>query len=380
MNTMTLSFTRIAAVLRTQALEFIRDFGSVFLSLVFPLLFVLSLVGSNLVKAPYQFTFGVVDAHHNPQTAELLGVMTVPGITFKTVDEAAGRAELSDGKLNALLFVPAQSLRDGNAVLQALTDARNETMVRMALDAARARLVLPQHGADAGYAVEVNTLHRSADLNFSFIFPGMLALALVQLGMFATATPLLKARDRGSLRYLLNTPLTVVELLVGQVGMRVALAMVQVVLLLGAGALLVPLGFTAWLAVAGIALLGVAMLVSIGYALAGVPRSLEAGMALIMILNFVMMFGGNIFWDPKGSLPLEIVADLVPASYLADALRQLVAGKQGLWPMWVDLLAMLGWTASAVAFAARTFSFDMNRRTRPAAALARAQPLPVGQR
>jgi ABC-2 type transport system permease protein len=377
---MTITATRIVAVLRTQVLEFIRDFGSVFLSLVFPLLFVLSLVGSNLVKTPFQFTFGVVDNFHNAQTAELLGVMTVPGVTFKTVDEAHGRAALTNGKLNALLFVPAEPLRGGGAVVQALTDARNVTMVRMALDAARARLVLPEQGAAAGYGVQVTTLQRPVDLSFSFIFPGMLALALVQLGMFATATPLLKARDRGSLRYLLNTPLTVVELLIGQVGMRVALAMVQVGLLLGAGALLIPLHALTWLAVAGLALLGVAMLVSIGYALAGVPRSLEAGMALIMILNFVMMFGGNIFWDPKGSLPLEIVAHLVPASYLADALRQLIVGQEGLWPMWVDLLAMLGWTAAAVAFAARTFSFDMNRRAKPARTAAPARPLAVGQR
>ncbi|MEW6703336.1 MAG: ABC transporter permease [Pseudomonadota bacterium] len=377
---MNIRFVRVGAVLRTQVLEFVRDFGSVFLSLVFPLLFVLSLVGSNLVKTPFQFTFGVVDPFHNKQTPELLGVMTVPGITFKTVDEARGRAELNDGKLNALLFVPAEPLRSGGAVIQAVTDAQNTTMVRMALDAARARLVLPQEGASAGYAVQVSSLQRSADLNFSFIFPGMLALALVQLGMFATATPLLKARDRGSLRYLLNTPLTVVELLIGQVGMRVALAMVQVGLLLGAGAMLVPLSAITWLQVAGITLLGVAMLVSIGYALAGVPRSLEAGMALIMILNFVMMFGGNIFWDPKGSLALEIVAHLLPASYLADALRQLIAGQEGLWPLWVDVLAMLAWSAAAVAFAARTFSFDMNRRAKPARTPARAQPLPAGQR
>jgi ABC-2 type transport system permease protein len=377
---MNIRFVRVGAVLRTQVLEFVRDFGSLFLSLVFPLLFVLSLVASNLVKTPLQFTFGVVDAFHNPQTPELLAVMTVPGLTFKTVDEARGRAELNEGKLHALLFVPARPLRDGGAVVQAVTDAKNVTMVRMALDAARARLMLPQQGAGAGYAVQVSSLQRTADLNFSFIFPGMLALALVQLGMFATATPLLKARDRGSLRYLLNTPLTVVELLIGQVGMRVALAMVQVAVLLGAGALLVPLSVATWAQVAGITLLGVAMLVSIGYALAGVPRSLEAGMALIMILNFVMMFGGNIFWDPKGSLPLEIVAHLLPASYLADALRQLIARQQGLWPLWVDLLAMLAWTAAAVAFAARTFSFDMNRRARPVRAPARARPVPAGQR
>jgi len=375
---MTLSFQRIGAVLRSQTLEFVRDFGSVFLSLVFPLLFVLALVGSNMVKPSFQFTFGVIDPQHNPQTQELLGALTGPGISFKTVDEARGRADLQDGQLHALLFIPTQALNTGEGVVHALTDARYENMVTMALDAARARLAPPQAQAQAAYSTRIQTLQRETDQNFAFIFPGMLALALVQLGMFATATPLLRARERGSLRYLLLSPLSVLELLAGQVGMRVALAMLQVVLLLGAGALLIPLSLGTWLAVAGVALLGVAMLVSIGYAVAGLPRSLESGMGLIMILNFVMMFGGNIFWDPKGSPVLELVAHLLPASYLADALRQTLSGREGLWPLWLDLGAMLGWTAAAVLLATRTFSFDMNERGRPRAALGPVQTESTG--
>lgn len=373
---MTLDFTRIAAVLRAQSLEFIRDFGSVFLSLVFPLLFVLALVGSNLVKPSFNFTFGVVDPQRNADTRELLAALTGPGISFRTVDEARGRAELHDGQLHALLFVPAAPLRTGEGTVQALTDANYQNMVSMALDAARARLLLAEAapGTTPGYPVHIQTLVRNADMNFAFIFPGMLALALVQLGMFATATPLLKARERGTLRYLLLSPLTVLELLVGQVGMRVGLAVVQVGLLLGAGAVLIPLSLGTWLTVAGVCLAGVAMLVSLGYAVAGLPRSLESGMALIMILNFVMMFGGNIFWDPKGSVALEVVAHVLPASYLADALRQALSGREGLWPMWVNFAAMAAWTAAAVAIATRTFSFDMSGRTRRASSAALPQP------
>lgn len=371
---MTLNFTRIAAVLRAQSLEFVRDFGSVFLSLVFPLLFVLALVGSNLVKPSFNFTFGVIDPHHNVDSRELLTALAGPGLTFRTVDEARGRADLHDGQLHALLFVPAAPLRTGEGTVQALTDASYQNMVSMALDAARARLLLAEAGTPAGYPVQLQTLTRSTDMNFAFIFPGMLALALVQLGMFATATPLLKARERGTLRYLLLSPLTVLELLIGQVGMRVGLAMVQVGLLLAAGAVLIPLSLATWLTVAGVALLGVAMLVSVGYAVAGLPRSLESGLALIMILNFVMMFGGNIFWDPKGSVALEVVAHLLPASYLADALRQALSGREGLWPMWVNLTAMAAWTAAAVALATRTFSFDMSGRARRAPSAAQPQP------
>jgi ABC-2 type transport system permease protein len=363
---MNLDPRRALAVLRIQCKEFLRDFGGVFLSIVFPLLFAAALVASNLISPGFVFTFGVVDPHRNADTAALVSALASPSVSFRTVDEAAGRAGLNDGKLHALIVLPRAPLHDGQGDIELVTDARSAGLSTMALDAARARLLLGAGGHQQGYAVRLTTFEKPAESNFAFIFPGMLALALVQLGLFSTATPLLKARERGTLRYMLLTPLTVPELLLGQIGLRVLISLVQVSLLLAVGAFVVQLNVITWLALAALSTLGVAMLVSIGYALAGLPRSMESGMALIMIANFVMMFGGNIFWDPTGSLVLGTVAHALPASYLADAYRQVISGRQGLWPMWVDIAAMLLWTLAATAVAVRTFSFDMQRRQRGA--------------
>lgn len=361
---MNLNPQRALAVLRIQCKEFLRDFGGVFLSIVFPLLFAAALVASNMINSGFVFTFGVVDPHRNPDTALFVSALASPNVSFRTVDEAIGRAELKDGKLQALVMLPREPLRDGQGTIELITDVRTAGLATMAMDAARARLLLGASGQPQGYGMRLTTFEKSSDSNFAFIFPGMLALALVQLGLFSTATPLLKARERGTLRYMLLTPLTVFELLLGQVGLRVLVSMVQVSLLLAVGSFVVQLDAATWLALAAVSTLGVAMLVSIGYALAGLPRSLESGMALIMIANFVMMFGGNIFWDPTGSMLLKVVAHLLPASYLADAYRQLISGRQGLWPLGVDIAAMLLWTLAAIAIAVRTFSFDMLGRQR----------------
>ncbi len=361
---MTLDLQRAAAVWRIQRKEFFRDFGGVFLSLVFPMLFAVALVASTLITPGFVFTFGVVDAHRNADTAKLVAALASPSVSFRSVDEATGRAGLKDGKLQALVVIPRESLADGRGTIELITDARTASLSAMAMDAARARLLLGTNGQQPGYATHLTAIEKSSDSNFAFIFPGMLALALVQLGLFSTATPLLKARERGTLRYMLLTPLTVLEMLVGQVGVRIGVAMVQVALLLAVGAFVVPLDLAGWLGVVAVSILGVAMLVSIGYLLAGLPRSLESGMALVMIANFVMMFGGNIFWDPTGSTAMKVVAHLLPASYLADAYRQLITGRQGLWPFGVDIAAMLLWTAAALAIAVRTFAFDMSGRER----------------
>lgn len=174
-------------------------------------------------------------------------------------------------------------------------------MVGLALDAARARLLLDESAArSSAYPVRLQTFTRDTEMHFAFMFTGKLALAQLQPGLFPATTPLRNARGRGTLRRPLLSTLPVLKLLTNQVTVRVGLAMLQVVLLLALGAVLMALSLGTWQTVAGVALLGVAMFVSLGYALTGHQRRPESGLALIMILNFGMKFGGNIFWDPQG--------------------------------------------------------------------------------
>src|SRR5262249_3896047 len=151
---------------------------------------------------------------------------------------------------------------------------RYQGFARMALEAARARMLDTGSGEVRGYRIRTVAPPQAGDADFVFIYPGMLALALLQLGLFATATPLLRARENGTLRHLLLTPLRVGELLAAQVGFRFLVAMTQIGALLLAGAFVVPLAATQWLAVLAVALLGAVMLISIGYAFAGLAPNL----------------------------------------------------------------------------------------------------------
>jgi ABC-2 type transport system permease protein len=365
------SIARVRGLLRVGYREFKRDFGAMFLSFVFPLFFVVALVTTNLMDAKVAFDVAIVDPHGNPDAAALAEALASDNIAFRTLPEAEARQDLRDGKLQAAIVLPERSLREPGAEATLIAEQRFEGFVRMLFEAARARLLLGDGEAAGQFAFRVESFEQQVDSNFSFLYPGMLALALVQLGLFSTATPLLRARERGTLRYLLLTPLTIGEMLAGQIGLRVLIAIVQVTILLVAGMFVLPLAASDWLAVYAVSLLGVLMLVSVGYALAGLPRSLESGMAMIMIANFAMMFGGNIFWDPEAAPVLKIIAHLLPVSYLADMYRQIISGSEGLWPLWLDALALVLWALAALTLAIKTFRFDTTPRSaaaKPAAA------------
>ena len=104
------------------------------------------------------------------------------------------------------------------------------------------------------------------------------------------------------------------------------------------------------------------MLIAMGYALAGSVPSLESGMVIVMLINFVMLFFGQVFFDFSGLPFLRPLVRAVPLTYLSDLLRQIVGGVGGLSPTWVDVLALIGWTIIVITIAAWRFQFDMGER------------------
>src|SRR4051812_3132787 len=93
---------RIATLFRIQVKEFYRDFGTVFLSFVFPLMFVVALIITNLMDPVVKFKFGIVDDNHNPQTPSFVDILSSsPSIEARSVSRAKGFEDLKDGNLHA---------------------------------------------------------------------------------------------------------------------------------------------------------------------------------------------------------------------------------------------------------------------------------------
>jgi ABC-2 type transport system permease protein len=358
---------RVTALAAAQFKEYRRDFGAVFLSLIFPLFFVVILVSTNLAQSAMRIDFALVDPQQQNAGLRLADALASENVQIKSMDAQTARKALADGRVKAVVTMPADA--GGEIGLEA--GPMFASFASLALDAARVRLLPPDLAAASNtHPYRLTTVEQGPDAEFTFIFPGILALALLQLGLFSTATPLLRARERGTLRYLLLTPLSLTELLTSQLAVRLGIALVQILVLLGAGSLVTVLSVWQWALVLMVSLLGIAMLIAVGYAVAGIASSLETGLAIIMILNFAMMFGGNIFWNPESATALWIIAHLMPVSYLADLFRQIIVHAPGLWPAWFDVAALVGWTVLALLLAIRTFRFDMDRRETRRAAFA----------
>ncbi len=341
--------------------EFYRDPVAAFFSFLFPVLFLLLFGVSEAVRRPPTFQFGVVTSNANRTADRLAELLSAAGsITTERVTLAEGNERLRNGTLAALLVIPAAQPPDTVPAVRLVVDDRWATFARMAVDSARAQLVHEESGMmfPIDYTVEKPAIKAMSD--FAFIFPGLIAMALLQLGVFATATPLIRARDRGTLRHLSTTPVSHVGLMVSHLIVRFTIAALQLALLMGLGGLLFHVHIAgSWIALSLATALGAVMLIAMGYALAGLVPSMESGIAIVLLVNFAMLFFGQVLFDLSRVPFLSPLVRAVPLSYLSDLLRQIVGGVGGLSAAWVDVLALVGWTAVAIAIATWRFRFDM---------------------
>ncbi len=103
-------------------------------------------------------------------------------------------------------------------------------------------------------------------------------MSIMNLGLFATAQPLIALRTQGVLKRLGATPLPRSTLLAAYVALRVTTAGLQAALIVSSGVLLFDVAMSgSWLAFAGWVLLGTLTFIAIGFFVAATARTEKSG-------------------------------------------------------------------------------------------------------
>ncbi|HUP84703.1 MAG TPA: ABC transporter permease [Acidimicrobiales bacterium] len=190
----------------------------------------------------------------------------------------------------------------------------------------------------------------------TFLFPGILALAVMSTAMVSTAIATGFERQYGVLKRLGTTPLGRPRLLAAKIVGILAVEVVQLVVLLVEALLLgyrlkgpqVALAALAML-IATIAFAGLGMLMA-GTLPALTTLAAANGLYLVLLLLSGMLI-------PLGQLPAGIaaVARALPSGALADALHASLAGHHVPGRAWIVLVA---WSVVSPAVAAARFRWE----------------------
>ncbi len=354
--------------------SFVRDRAAIFWTLAFPILFVVLFGSIFSGNGPSSFQVGWVDEDGSPGATQLRSAFAATGIVELTDGSREAILEqMRDGELDALVVVPdgvgeaLGAAAGGQAPstpvsLVVFTDPSQQTQ-STTIQQIVSQIVSATNQALSGrplvLALETESLQTDDISPAAYFVPSILAMALMQLGVFA-AIPLVEQREKLILKRLSATPLRRGTLVGSNILMRLLIALVQSVLIISIGALLFGVTIVGSIAlVAAFIVLGSVTFISIGYVIASFAKTEESANSLTSVVQFPLMFLSGIFF-PIDFMPdfLQPVAAALPLTYLGDALRQVMVGGAPYAPLPVDALVLGGWLVGSFIISARFFRWQ----------------------
>jgi ABC-2 type transport system permease protein len=191
-----------------------------------------------------------------------------------------------------------------------------------------------------------------------FLLPGAIALAIIATSLVNLGIATAYERSYGVLKRLGGSPLTRANLVIAKIAVVLLVEAFQVALLVTVAT--VVLG---WSASPGLSpallllawILGTAAFAGLGLILAGTLRAegtLAAANAMFLV---TLLVGGILQPIERLPAPVSLIAGMLPAAALADALRVgLGSGGNAIGPVGI----LVGWAAASVIVAARTFRWE----------------------
>jgi ABC-2 type transport system permease protein len=362
----------LAALSRANLRSFVRDRAALFWTLAFPIVFVI-LFGTIFSGGGSDYQLAWVDQDGTPPAAALRGAFAENApveLIDGTFEES--RARMLAGEVDGILVIPrglavvidsAQGGQRPDPVEVTIVTDPSRSNTALALQQIATGLVMSANlklsGATPILTVLPDSLQTQQLNNVSFFVPSILAMALMQLGVFA-AIPLVQQREKLILKRLNATPLPRWTLVGSNVVVRLLIAAAQTAIIIGIGVVVLGVEVVGnWALIAGFVVLGALAFTSIGYVIASFARTEEAANGMTSVVQFPLMFLSGIFF-PLEVMPewLRGVATFMPLTYLGDALRQVMVGGAPFVPLPVDALVLGGWLAATLVISARFFRWQ----------------------
>ncbi|MCY1023247.1 ABC transporter permease [Pyxidicoccus sp. MSG2] len=360
---------RILAMAGKEVLHIRRDIRTLYLALAMPVL-LLVLFGFGISFDVDHLVLAVVDQDRTAQSRELVRNVTASEefiLQWEGTSPEEGLSELRRGKAIAVLVVPrgfAEDVAGGGAQVQLLVDGADGNTATQALAKAQALVEMASRKL-AGAAprappleVRVRTLFNPNSRSALFLVPGLASYLLAIVAVLITALTVAREWERGSMEQLFATPVGRMEIIVGKLLPYLGIGLLQVLLVLTAGAWIfdvpvrgsvVALGLGALLFLIG--MLGQGLLISV------VTRNQVVATQVATMTSVLpsMLLSGFIFPIANLPPPLKVVSMLIPARYFVSTLRGVLLRGNGVDVLWPQLLAMAIFATVMLTLATRRF-------------------------
>src|SRR5215467_529254 len=362
-------FRGFGAVFYKETLHVRRDFGTLFFSLIIPLLQML-LLGYGIDTNIRQINTVVFNADGRRESRELIDRMKNSD-TFHVVRYVNNDHDMNEmiigGKARVGLKIPVdysdRLLHQMGAQVLVLIDGSDASVAGQAINVTTAigldeslRRALTNNASSA-VDMRPKLLFNPDSRSPNFFLPGLTAILLLNVTTFLTAFSIVREKERGTLEQLFVTPVKPMGLLLGKLLPYLGIGFFELcmILTLMRFAFQVPIhGSVLLLAI--LALPYIVVSLSLGILISSKARTQSEAMqlAFLTILPSIF-FSGYIF--PRETMPriFYLISYFVPATYFINITRGVILRGAGLVHLWPHALALFCMGALLLIIAARRF-------------------------
>lgn len=352
-----------------------RDKQALFYALLFPVIFAIVFGLFDVGSVP-DVRLAVVASEPTDVSRSLIdGFKKVEGFKVVTrADETRAIRELKDGDRDAVVVVVPPL----DVPCQRQTNCRRTSVVRLLYNGAQldrngpalgavnqviGSLNLRLAGMPPPIQVQAQSVAAKTVRFYDFLLPGLVAMGVMNFSIFGMSVQISRFREQRILKRILTTPLRPAKFLAGQVVARLALAMVQALVILVVGVFVFGAhvyGNVVWIML----LSAVANLIflNIGFAIAGRSPNPDAAQGVANAVAIPMMFLSGVFF-PIDTLPriLETAVKYLPLTPLITALRKVANDGAAISSTGWELLQLAAWIMASFLLASRMFRFGEAR-------------------
>ena len=346
-----------------------RDFTALFFGFFFPLIF-MGLFGILNFGAFGHVAVGIVDDANNADSeAFRAGLAKIETLQLSSGTSDAELESLRKGDRDIVLVIPADfkiaPARQG-ATVPTLTMYVNQGRgEQVAVGSAILMQVIDQMSFAITQTAPVVAMKREevAGRNLKyvdFLTPGIVGMTIMQLGVASVMFSFVVDRQRGVIRRIMATPISRRNYMAAHVLERLLLAIVQVLILLAVAVFAFKVSIVGSLGlVLAIAILGSVLFLCLGFAVTGFVTTENQAPAIMQLVTLPQMFLSGVFFS-RDAVPafLKPVSDVLPLTFLNDALRQVSTAGAGIVDVGNDLIGIVVWSAITFVIAFRFFKLE----------------------
>lgn len=354
-------------LLMANAKQFVREKAALFWTFLFPIFFILIFGAVFSGGDNISFNVGLVMEDNSviaQNMSDAFGQVTAFKLTVGQRDDEL--KALKDGDRRAVLIVEQgfgeTIAMGGTANISVYYDPTQTSSVQILLPIVQKvvdNIDRAMSGTTPRVQLSEQTLQSHKLRAIDYLVPGILAMSLMQLGLFAVA-PLVVDRENRVLKRLGATPLKRSTMIASTVVFNLIVAMMQaaIIIILARVVFHVPM-MGNWFYLIGFIVLGTLTFLSMGYMLSSFAKNQQTLMPLIMAVQFPMMFLSGIFF-PLEMIPgfMRPIMDAMPLTYLGDSLRQIMVESSALHSHIINLAVLGGWFVVCLVLAVRFFKWE----------------------